>query len=112
MPKIIAYSWQADTHSIEDTKAAAASRALQVNNYHPHAHGLSSSPAGNRDEHGLHVNLCDPEGNMIHPVFDTDEQGLTKADKHCEAYKATYHERNDAKALALQMKDHNNGGLV
>lgn len=72
MTKIIAYTWQADQHSVEATQAAAASGALQVNNYHPHAHRLHSSPAGNLDEHGLHYNLCDVEGNMIHPVFSTD----------------------------------------
>ena len=70
--KIIGYAYSSDLHCPTCAKVDAAWR-LQVCNYHPHAYSLSSSPGGNRDEHGLHYNLVDANQNLIRPVFDTDE---------------------------------------
>lgn len=84
MPYIIAYTWQADTHSVEDTKAAYESGLLRVNDSHPNALG-----EGMLDEHELLYNLEDSQGNLIHPVFSTDEQ-------------PDYHVKNDRQALRLQ----------
>lgn len=79
--KTIAYAFEADLHCVPCTKQATS--RMQVDNYHPHAHGLSSSPSGNRDENGLHYNLVDSEGNLIHPVFDIDENPDYPRPQHC-----------------------------
>lgn len=68
MPYIVAYTWGSDTHSVEDTRDAYEAGTLPVNNSHPHAVDGSLL-----DEHRLPINLQDCEGNLIHPVFSTDE---------------------------------------
>ena len=69
MPYVIAYTYLADTHSPEDALLDWREGRLVVNDHHPHA---LTKPQG-VDEHGLPYNLQDAEGNLIHPVFDTDE---------------------------------------
>lgn len=81
MTTVIGYAFAADLHCVPCAKEAAT--RMQVDNYHPHALGLSSSPAGNRDEHGLHYNLTDREGNLIHPMFSTDENPWYPQPQHC-----------------------------
>jgi hypothetical protein len=91
MTTIIGYAYMSDTHCVDCAKQDATfsgfrdlftdevteTTTLQVNNYHANAHGLASSPALNTDEHGLHVNLQDADGNLIHPIFSTDEREIT-----------------------------------
>lgn len=69
MPKVIGYTYEADTHCVDCT--IAASKRMLVDNNHPYAVPLSSF--GKLDENGLHYNLVDSEGNLVHPIFDTDE---------------------------------------
>ena len=52
---------------------------LHLNNDHPNALSLGRLVALNCDENGLSYNLEDREGNLIHPVFSTDETNFT----HC-----------------------------
>jgi hypothetical protein len=96
MTRVIGYIWNADTHSIEDTKQAAECGQLVVNNDHPLTYSPSTSQDGNLDEHGLHYNLCDMEGNRISPVFDTDAWIFNPYDGHQE---------NDMQALRLQIAE-------
>ena len=81
--RVIGYAYMADLHCVACAKADAADWRLQVDNYHPHAVSLSSSPAGNLDEHGLHYNLVDLEGNRIGPIFDIDENPGYPQPQHC-----------------------------
>lgn len=83
MTTIIGYTYMSGTHcpdcaksdatfsGVRDlfTEEVAETTSLQVNNYHACAHPLGSSPALNLDEHGLHCNLQDVDGNLIHPVY-------------------------------------------
>jgi hypothetical protein len=68
MTSVVAYTWQSDVHSVEDTRAAYEFGTLQVNDGHPYA-----VEAGLLDGHKLPYNLQDHERNLIHPVFSTDE---------------------------------------
>ena len=72
--RVTAYTYMADYHCPDCTKVARDNGALVVNNYHPHAVKLGSSPDLNRDQHDQHYNLVDREGNLIHPIFDIDEK--------------------------------------
>lgn len=94
MTRVIGYIWQADTHSIEDTQDAASSGQLVVNNGHPLA--FLQPDSDNLDEHGLHYNLCDKEGNRISPIFDTDSWIYNPQESYT---------RNDDQALRLQIAD-------
>lgn len=93
MPYIIAYTWQADTHSVEDTRAAYEIGMLKVNNQHLYALDVNLF-----DEAGLPFNLEDCEGNLIRPVFDTDE-AAEPVRPHSDHRAAS----NDRKALELQI---------
>ena len=66
MTTVIAYTYMADTRSPED---AVLDWREGINHQHPHA----LPPPHGFDEHVLPYNLQDAEGNLIHPVFDTDE---------------------------------------
>jgi hypothetical protein len=68
--KIIAYTFEADVHCPACTKARAPS--LRLDHAHPHAIGTPML-----DEHGVEYDLADREGNLIHPVLDTDEHEFT-----------------------------------
>ena len=72
MPYVIAYTYLADTHSPQDALLDWRDGRLVVNHQHPHA----LPPPHDVDEHGLPDNLQDVEGNLIHPVFDTDEGSI------------------------------------
>ncbi len=78
MARIIAYTYVADVHCPDCTRQASVSGRLTINNHHPHAFDLPTGGVDN-DELGIAYNLQDREGNLIHPVFDTDEHGFT----HC-----------------------------
>lgn len=54
--RIIAYTYEADYHCPECAKQR-----------------FGTNPQADNDEHGLDPNICDIEGNPIHPVFSTDE---------------------------------------
>jgi len=69
MTRVIAYTYQADTHSPEDAVLDWREGRLVINHQHPHA----LPPPDSADEHGLPYNLQDAEGNLIHAVFDIDE---------------------------------------
>lgn len=67
--RIIAYTYLADVHCPTCTREAVADGAL-----------VRKEPLWfNTDEHDLHQDLVDREGNPIHPVFDIDEDLPT----HC-----------------------------
>lgn len=68
--KVIAYTYEADVHCPACTKARAPS--LRLDHTHPYAIGTQML-----DEHGIDYDLVDCEGNLIHPVFDTDEHEFT-----------------------------------
>lgn len=74
MTRIIAYTYLADVHCPECARKCALSGMLKVDDCHPHAIDRAYLPESGRDEHNLRYNLVDCEGNLVHPVFDTDEQ--------------------------------------
>jgi hypothetical protein len=71
--RITGYTYMADCHCPDCTRVAARFGRLSVDDTHPHGINLNG-PGGPRDEHGLHYNLVDREGNLIRPVFDIDEK--------------------------------------
>ena len=67
MPRVIAYTFEADVHCADCAVQAAAGGRLAAD---------PGGPLGT-DEHGLPFALRDREGNPVHPVFSTDEaEGL------------------------------------
>lgn len=88
MPRVIAYTYNSDVHCLDCTRQDTATGRLIINNSHPHARsgrrGCYNSDAIGYDENGIACNLQDSEGNLIHPVFDTDEHGFT----HCGSCRA------------------------
>lgn len=68
--KVIAYTYEADVHC--PSCAKARSQALRLDHNHPYAIGTPML-----DECGIDYDLVDCEGNLIHPVFDTDEHEFT-----------------------------------
>lgn len=62
---IIAYTYEAAMHCVGCTQK----RLFPVDNGHPHAPGRP----GEGDEHGIHLNAIDHEGNLVRPVFEWDE---------------------------------------
>ncbi len=59
---IIAYTYEADFHCHDCTLARAQAGGFVFN-----------SANMDLDEHGIRVEATDNEGNLIHPVFSTDE---------------------------------------
>jgi len=74
--KIIAYTFDADVHCPACTGAALRSGAIRIDNTHPLAILVKRAGA---DEYGIPLNVVDREGELVHPVFNTDEHGFT----HC-----------------------------
>lgn len=75
--KIKAYAWMADVHCIECTR-----KATVFTGNLPGSHRDLVSPTehkGDKDENGLALDLTDREGNVITPIFSTDECPMT----HC-----------------------------
>ena len=115
MPRVIGYTYMSACHCPGCTLEAVRIGQLLVNNYHTNAVALSSSPAGNLDEHGIHFNNADSEGNLIHPMLDTDEVldrqscddcgGLIREDVDITLlrWKQGHNERDQRKALDHQM---------
>ena len=66
MPRIIAYTYDADVHCPACADAAYAAGWL-----------VRSGRHGEYDEHGLPMSLIDREGNPVRPVFSTDEHDFT-----------------------------------
>ena len=67
MPRIIAYTYDADVHCPACADAAYAAGRL-----------VRSGRQGEYDEHGLPMSLIDSEGNPVRPVFSTDEHEFTR----------------------------------
>lgn len=63
--KIIAYTFEADVHCPACTKQAA--QRMKLDHSHPYAMGASHP-----DDHGIEYDLVDSDGNLVHPVFNTD----------------------------------------
>lgn len=61
--RIIAYTYDADTHCVSCAKITAFRLAPE-----------SLNEDIQYDEHGIAVQSVDSEGNPVHPVFSTDEQ--------------------------------------
>ena len=70
--KIIAYTYESDMHCPACTRKAT--RNMKVDHKHPHGVGFSAL-----DSFGIEYDTVDREGNLLQPVFDTDEHGFT----HC-----------------------------
>ena len=68
--KIIAYTYCADVHCPHCTGQALIHRQLTLANDHPCAIPVKHT---GMDEFGIPLNVQDREGNLIHPVFDIDE---------------------------------------
>lgn len=62
--KIVAYTYDADTHCVACTQARFALHADRHKDY-------------DTDPHGVYVMAVDREGNEIYPVFSTDEIDLS-----------------------------------
>ena len=69
MPRIIAYTYEADVHCPACTDLDAVLGYLY----------RSPFVTPERDEHGIALDLVDWEDNPVHPVFSTDEPEFT----HC-----------------------------
>lgn len=72
MNTIIAYTFESNVHCLDCTRKAAERMKLDHN--HPYAMGESC-----KDDNGIEYDLVDTEGNLIKPVFITDEHDFT----HC-----------------------------
>ncbi len=70
--RVIAYAYEADVHCPACT--AKAAQRMKLDHSHPYAMGESCG-----DDNGIEYDLVDSEGNLIHPVFDIDENNF----KHC-----------------------------
>lgn len=114
MPKVIGYTYTSACHCPACTYKLFAPSADQ-----------SVPAAGLMDEHGIPSNAKDREGNPIHPIFDTDETpqlefcadcgeiiGAAVMDAAAARWKAGAQERNERRALELQMKNPFNGRFV
>jgi hypothetical protein len=64
--RVIGYTWKADCHCVACTRKAYDNGALKADACHPYA-------SDGEDEHGLPYCLTDREGNLIYPIFSTDE---------------------------------------
>lgn len=64
--QIMAYTFEADIHCPACTKQTA--QRMLLDHRHPYAMGESCL-----DDNGIEYDLVDSEGNLIHPVFNTDE---------------------------------------
>jgi hypothetical protein len=71
---IIAYTYCAAVHCSGCTRADLI--RLKVDNTHPNAHAINLPRVSELDEHGVHINSVDIEGNLVRPV-STDDSGLT-----------------------------------
>lgn len=71
MPRVIGYTYCADTHCVSCTQEAANVGILTR---------VPPLELGT-DEHGLAYDLTDREGNRVHPMFSTDE--VPARGEHC-----------------------------
>lgn len=78
MTTIVAYAFEAAMHCPGCTKERA--QGLRLDHAHPHAVGETC-----KDSHGIENDLVDREGNLIHPVFSTDEISPTDSCDDCRA---------------------------
>jgi hypothetical protein len=72
MMRIIAYTFEAYVHCPACTKQAIERMKLD----HSHPYALRDVC---QDDHGIEYDFVDSDGNLIHPVFRSDEIDLT----HC-----------------------------
>lgn len=70
MTRIIAYTFDADYYCPDCTRIRF-----------PAPHGLTSRRV-EVDEHGVHTRAGDSMGNLVHPVFNTDELPTELEDRH------------------------------
>lgn len=78
MLRIVAYTFEADLHCPACTKHQA--QRMKLDHDHPYAMGQSC-----KDDHGIEYDLVDTEGNLIHPVFVTDEMPENSTCGDCRA---------------------------
>tara|TARA_R100001530_G_scaffold60914_1_gene43992 strand:- start:1149 stop:1496 length:348 start_codon:yes stop_codon:yes gene_type:complete len=67
--RIIAYTYEADYHCIDCTSKRYKAHGFYDRDGKP----WRSNYGGQADWNGVHVYIHDREGNLIHPVFSTDE---------------------------------------
>jgi hypothetical protein len=67
--KIIAYTYDADIHCIECTKKQYATPIAAIKYVR-----TPESQAEELDENGMCLRAIDREGNLVRPIFSTDEQ--------------------------------------
>lgn len=75
--RIVAYSYNADVHCPECCKRAFGSAASPAKFAPSSPLFGSDSHEDERDEHGILLLQKDGEGNLVHPIFSTDEQPAT-----------------------------------
>ena len=66
---IIAYTYEADYHCVDCTVKRYKAHGF----YDRHGKQSRSNYGGQVDWHGVHVYIHDSEGNLVHPLFSTDE---------------------------------------
>lgn len=72
--RIIAYTYEADFHCIDCTVKRYKSHGFFDHHgepWHSNYHARLERPR--LDSEGVHVYIRDNEGNLVHPVFSTDE---------------------------------------
>ncbi len=74
--RVIAYTYTADIHCPACTGSDLRSGRLRLDNHHTLAFPVNHT---GMDEFGIPLNVFDREGNMVHPVFDTDQNSTS----HC-----------------------------
>lgn len=79
MTTIVAYAFEAALHCPGCTRERA--QHMVLDHTHPYATGRSDV-----DAHGIEHDLVDREGNLIHPVFSTDEIQPDDSCDDCRAH--------------------------
>lgn len=78
MARITGYTYEADLHCPACTKGAT--QRMKLDHHHPYAMGKSC-----KDQNGVEYDLIDAEGNLIRPLFVTDEHPSTPTCADCGA---------------------------
>lgn len=75
--KIVAYTYDADTHCVECTRGKFAINQLMditKNDGYGSLHRITNGTTEELDENLIPIESEDSEGNRIHPVLSIDEQ--------------------------------------
>lgn len=75
--RIIAYTYEAAFYCVECAKKRASAGGFTINPSHP------NNPPRGKDENGIAYASEDCEGNLVHPVFSTDEMDDSECCDDC-----------------------------